>query len=64
MRLKDRVAIVTGGARGIVRAVALVFAREGAHVAIADIRQLEAQTVAAIEAEEHRPRPSGGRPHA
>jgi NAD(P)-dependent dehydrogenase (short-subunit alcohol dehydrogenase family) len=52
LRLKDRVAIVTGGARGIGRAVALGFAREGAHVAIADIRQLEArETVAAIEAE-------------
>lgn len=37
MRLKDRVAIVTGGARGIGRAYALRLAQEGAKVVIADI---------------------------
>ncbi len=37
MRLKDRVAIVTGGARGIGQAVAELFAEEGANVIIWDL---------------------------
>jgi 3-oxoacyl-[acyl-carrier protein] reductase len=46
MRLKDRVAIITGGGAGIGRAGALTFAREGAKVAVADIVEEAAGEVA------------------
>ena len=39
MRFKDRVAIVTGAARGIGKAIALCFIREGAKVALVDVEK-------------------------
>jgi 3-oxoacyl-[acyl-carrier protein] reductase len=47
MRLKDKVAIVTGGGVGIGRAYAHGLAKEGAKVVIADIQEAEAEKVAA-----------------
>ena len=47
MRLKDKVAIVTGGAHGMGEAGARLFATEGARVVVADILEREAEMVAA-----------------
>ena len=47
MRLKDKVAVITGAARAIGAAFAVGFAKEGAKVVIGDIRD-GAKTVAAV----------------
>ena len=56
MKLKNRIALVTGGGSGLGRAISLLFAEEGAHVIVNELR-LEAaeQTVASMKG------PAGGR---
>ena len=52
MRLKDKVALITGGASGIGRQACLLFAREGAKIVVVDVNKEGAdETVRAIEAE-------------
>ena len=46
MKLKDRVAIVTGAGSGIGQATALLFAAEGAKVAVVDLKPDAARAVA------------------
>jgi len=47
MRLRDKVAVVTGAGRGIGQAIALAYAREGAHVVVNDIDPATAEATAA-----------------
>lgn len=46
MKLKDKVAIITGAASGIGKEIAMVYAKEGAKIAIADMNLSQANLVA------------------
>jgi len=46
MQVRDKVAVVTGGASGIGRAIGLALAEKGAHVVVADIEEERAHQVA------------------
>jgi NAD(P)-dependent dehydrogenase (short-subunit alcohol dehydrogenase family) len=46
MRLQGKVAVITGGAQGLGRAITLAMAREGAKVVVADLQADKAESVA------------------
>ncbi|WPB08489.1 uncharacterized protein RHO25_013155 [Cercospora beticola] len=47
-RLRDKIAIVTGGSSGIGRAIALAYAAEGARIVVAD-RDVQSKAISEIE---------------
>ncbi len=42
MKLKDKVALVTGAAQGIGKAIAIALAKEGANIIVSDINLVQA----------------------
>ncbi len=46
MRLKDKVAVITGAGQGIGKTTALLFSQEGASIVVADINESQAQATA------------------
>jgi 3-oxoacyl-[acyl-carrier protein] reductase len=46
VRFKNKIVVVTGGAQGIGRAIALGFAREGASIVVADVQGAKAEATA------------------
>ena len=46
MKLQDKVCIITGAASGIGKEIAIVYAREGGKVVIADMNKVAAQATA------------------
>jgi 2-hydroxycyclohexanecarboxyl-CoA dehydrogenase len=51
--VSERVALVTGGARGIGRAIALALAEDGRSVAVGDLLETEARETASLAAQRH-----------
>jgi len=52
MKLKDQIAVITGGAQGIGRAIALQLATEGANLVLSDVDEVKVQATAAEIAKE------------
>ncbi|XXM70712.1 SDR family NAD(P)-dependent oxidoreductase [Lysinibacillus sphaericus] len=53
MRVKDKVALITGAASGIGKETARLFAKEGAHVIVADLNEVEGYRTAEEIEHEH-----------